>query len=223
MTAPHQAAPQAARAPERHSPDAYAVGVRVLRIAPAWLLSTTAGFALLILLLSWMRAGEGVAVVTAHVAHNDARSSKPAAAAPAARESSHAAAPAAEAVTPAAVESEKSHAPADVASPPAETPKPSESARAAEPAAPAAPADRAAKFTVQVGSFNDQSEANERVSALRAAGLDARSTAVEIKGRGTWHRVQVGRFADRARASEGLAGVRAKGGAAGAIVVPIQD
>jgi len=216
------AGPQAAQAPDRFAPDAYAVGVRVLRIAPAWLLSTTTGFALLILILSWMRAGEGVAAVAAHIPHNDARSSK-SAHAPEAPQSPRARAPRPE-------EAPQPSAPAVAPSEPVNLPAPADSPKTgakphAAPPAPAAetPAPATGKFTVQVGSFNNRSEANESVSALRAAGFEARSTAVEIPGRGTWYRVQVGRFADRASAAQGLASARAKGVAAGAIVLPLKD
>jgi cell division protein FtsN len=58
---------------------------------------------------------------------------------------------------------------------------------------------------VQVGSYNNQSEANEHVSRLS-----------------TWYRVQVGRYAERAEASKAVAQLRAKGAAAGALVAPLQ-
>ena len=104
--------------------------------------------------------------------------------------------------------------------PPAAPPQAAEKVRAE---APAPPNDAAAKFTVQVGSFNSQSEANERVSGLRAAGFESRAVAAELPGRGTWYRVQVGRFADREGAAKTAATLREKGAAAAAIVVPVQN
>jgi cell division protein FtsN len=55
-------------------------------------------------------------------------------------------------------------------------------------------------FTIQVGSYNVIEQANERVSGMRAAGLDARVVAVELPKRGTWYRVQSGRFSSREEA-----------------------
>lgn len=52
-------------------------------------------------------------------------------------------------------------------------------------------------LTLQVASFNDQSQANDRVARLKAAGVDASVVRAEIPGKGTWYRVQIGRFASR--------------------------
>jgi cell division septation protein DedD len=214
------------------APDPFAVGVRVLRMAPAWLLSVTAGCSLLILLLGWMNPGGMANAVAYAPARNDARPSPASVAQPAAlaqpaeapapasvpentpAPAEAAPAPAAEQAAPATPAAEQPAQPA-----PEATPQPVEKAEA-EPPAVGENAD--GKFTVQVGSFNNSSEANERVSGLRAAGFEARAVAVELQGRGTWYRVQVGRFADRAEASKAVAGLRAKG-AAGAIVVPLQN
>ena len=209
------------------APDFYAVGVRLIKMSPVWLLTLTGGFALLLLVLSWVRPAGGD--VDAASIPNDAKSvvvqypeapaeaakpsveTPPAPAAPAKEEHAEAVAEtkAPEQVQPA------TPAPAPIESKPAEQKK--------EPAKPSTPAsDADGKFTVQVGSFSVESQANERISSLRAAGFDARSTAVQRPGRGTWYRVQVGRYADRAEAAKTLASLRAKG-AAGAIVVPLQN
>jgi len=231
---------------EAAAPDPFAVGVRVLRMAPAWLLSVTAGCSVLIILLGWMNPGGMASTVAYAPALNDAR---PAQAVPAPT-AAQPAAPAqpAQATVPAAVPSNAAPAPESVmASAPAPESVP---APAVEQAAPAAPAKEqtpaptaperpqaevkekaetpaksssaAGNFTVQVGSFNNSSEANERVSSLRNAGFEARAVAVELPGRGRWYRVQVGRFADRDEASKAVASLRAKGAAA-AIVVPVQN
>jgi cell division protein FtsN len=52
-------------------------------------------------------------------------------------------------------------------------------------------------FTIQVGSYRDQGEANDRVNRLKASGIEARVVRAEIPGRGTWNRVQIGRVASR--------------------------
>jgi cell division septation protein DedD len=216
------------------APDPFAVGVRVLRMAPAWLLSMTAGCSLLIILLGWMNPSGMANTVAYAPALNDAR---PAQAVPAPT-ATQPAAPAqpAQATEPAAVPGKAASAPESVPAPAApapEAPAKQESAAPATPApaqaevkaqaeSPAQSADAAGNFTVQVGSFNHSSEANERVSSLRNGGFEARAVAVELPGRGTWYRVQVGRFADRAEASKAATSLRAKGAAA-AIVVPIQN
>ncbi|HYG80033.1 MAG TPA: SPOR domain-containing protein, partial [Pyrinomonadaceae bacterium] len=67
------------------------------------------------------------------------------------------------------------------------------------------------RFAVQVGSYNEVGQANERAEKLRAAGLDPRVVSVELPKRGTWFRVMVGSFDDRAEASRYGAQLRAKG------------
>jgi cell division protein FtsN len=75
---------------------------------------------------------------------------------------------------------------------------------------------------VQVGSYPDASQANERVSALRASGFEARAAAVEIPKRGTWYRVQAGRFQTREEATRFGAQLRAKGAAENVIVAEVE-
>lgn len=60
--------------------------------------------------------------------------------------------------------------------------------------------EQSGSLTIQVGSYNVIEQANDRVASLRAAGFDARVTAVELPKRGTWYRVQAGRFSGRAEA-----------------------
>ena len=215
------ATPKPARKANKNAPDPFAVGVRLLRMAPAWLLFTTVICGALVLMLGWMK-GDGDAPVPPK--QNDARAvqTAPKASAPAPQT---AAANAPEVATPASVPAApvQNEAPAQPAAPaPVEQPaqKAPEQAQAEQPAQ----ADVAgAKFTVQVGSHSDQSEANAQVSRLRAAGFEARSVAAELPGRGTWYRVQVGRFADRAEATKAVGQLRAKGAAASAMVAPLQN
>lgn len=213
--------------------DPFAVGVRVLRMAPAVMVAMTVCSSALILLLGWMNAG-GTARVVAHpAALNDARQSRTLLTADAAGKAAATNAPNSTQPVKAAPAPENNPAPAAAQAPAPATPaaqQPAPQTPSAPPAAekaqsqtPAPPAEAAGKFTIQVGSFNSQSEANERVSKLRSAGFESRAVAVEIQGRGTWYRVQVGRYADRDAASKVLADVRVKGAAAGAIVVAVQN
>ena len=210
-----------------NAPDFYAVGVRLIKMSPVWLLTVTGGFALLILLLSWVRPGGGEA--DAASIPNDAKSvavqyrQAPAAPLPSTETHTAPAAPVADVRREVVAESHPAEAPkvatktpAPVEATPAEQPK--EPARALTPAN-----DAGGKFTVQVGSFNVESQANERISSLRASGFDARATAVELPGRGTWYRVQVGRFAEREEAAKVAAQLRDKGATAGSMVVAVQE
>lgn len=213
------------RKASKNAPDPFAVGVRLLRMAPAWLLFTTVVCGALVLVLGWVR-GDGDTPVPPKM--NDARAvqTAPKASAPAPKT---AAANAPEMATAASVPAAPvqneapAQQPAQAAAPaPVEQPaqKAPENAQAAQPA----PADVAgAKFTVQVGSHSDQSQANEQVSRLRAAGFEARSVAAELPGRGTWYRVHVGHFADRAEATKAVGQLRAKGAAESAMVTPLQN
>ena len=76
-------------------------------------------------------------------------------------------------------------------------------------------------FTLQVASYNDPVEAQERVARLQAAGIEARIVEAEIPRRGTWYRVQVGRFADRGEAARHGEQLRAQGAGAGFIVTQV--
>ena len=220
-------------APRRAAaPDPFAVGVRVLKMAPAWLLFTAVGCSVLVLLLGWVRSGGEAEAVTLPSKRNDARAAKraPTAAETGAKAEAN---PTANA-SPAGVSGPKSTAANDAPAqalvapaPAAPTPQPAPAAapKADEKArveTPAQGADAGGNFTTQVGSHREQSEANEQVSRLRAAGFDARTVAAELPGRGTWYRVQVGRFAERGEAAKAVAALRAKGAASSALVVPVQ-
>jgi cell division septation protein DedD len=203
--------------------DTYAVAVRVLRIAPAWLLFISVVFVLLTFMLGWVRPGAD-ASGEAYLSPND---SKVAPTVPPASPS-----------MPAAKQEKQTAAAAQVPSTAAQAPSASDTSHAAnaqvettpKPGTPPAPqesqsnvADNAGpKFTVQVGSHSDESSANEQTSRLRSAGFDARTVVAELPGRGKWFRVQAGSFDDREAASKVAAEIRAKGAAVQAIVVPQQ-
>jgi DedD protein len=90
-------------------------------------------------------------------------------------------------------------------------PAPPSAARAAEPArdpagareqAPAAKpepvraSDEAGetRFTLQLSSFQDRSEAESFLADLKGAGYRAHMVEAEVPGRGTWYRVRLGRY-----------------------------
>ncbi len=99
---------------------------------------------------------------------------------------------------------------------PTQAPTPAPETKQAETPAPPAEAQHSAaagRYAVQVGSYNEAGQANERAEKLRAAGYDPRVVSVELPKRGTWYRVMVGSFDDRAEANRFGAQLRAKGAA----------
>lgn len=194
--------------------DKYAVGMRVLRISPVWLLLSSAGFFAVLLTLSWMSkpvvpVGEVVAAMGERVP-NEARSPAPGTA-PAAPEAMIEAAKAAaeRALPPAAKAAAKPAGEANI------TPAPPQVAPGS------GPGEGSGRYTVQVGSFSDPSEANLCISQLRAAGFEASAASVELPQRGTWYRVQAGRFETREEAAKAGAQMRAGGVAAAFIVTEV--
>lgn len=218
------------------APDTYAVAVHVMRMAPAWLLTTSVSFLILILVLSWIRPDASAS----DIASSNPNDSKAPAASPAVltapvlpKDERQVAEvmPVADGVGDNAVSSE---APARVepASPSSTSPAESNPAVVVNPEESAVSdvpvkgvnvvGDSELKFTVQIGSHSNESSANEQISLLRAAGFDARTVAVELPRRGKWFRVQTGNFDDRAGASKEAAQLRARGLSSAAIVVPRQ-
>ncbi|HEV2913578.1 MAG TPA: SPOR domain-containing protein [Pyrinomonadaceae bacterium] len=87
----------------------------------------------------------------------------------------------------------------------------------------AAPADQATgNYTVQIGSYNNAAQADERVGRLRASGVEARVVRVEIPRRGTWYRVQSGRFASHEEAARHASALKGKGAADDFIITQSQ-
>lgn len=66
-------------------------------------------------------------------------------------------------------------------------------------------------LTLQLGSYNNQNEAAQRVASLKSAGVEARVVKAEIPGKGTWYRVQTGRFTSREEASRYASQLKARG------------
>jgi len=76
-------------------------------------------------------------------------------------------------------------------------------------------------LTVQAGSFPDKGQADERVSRLKAANVDARAVRADIPGKGTWYRLQIGGFPSREEATRYGNQLRLKGLVQDFIVVTI--
>ncbi|MGA9994400.1 MAG: tetratricopeptide repeat protein, partial [Pyrinomonadaceae bacterium] len=57
-------------------------------------------------------------------------------------------------------------------------------------------------YTIQIGSYTDETQAAERAERLRLKGFDSYITKVEIPNRGTWFRIQSGHFKTREEAEE---------------------
>jgi cell division septation protein DedD len=206
------------RAPEY---DGYAVGRRVLKIAPVWLLLIIAGFVLVMLFFSWASRPVGKAGAApgddfkneatnrppapghdAHTAGGDPKTLPPTPASGAAG---------LETKTPA---QDTTDATTQTTTDATTQGAANETAQGATSATDVAEADA---FSVQVGAFAELSQANEQVSRLRAAGFEAR--VVESLTATRFHfQVRSGRFATREEAARLSAQLRA-GGVAGQTVI----
>lgn len=78
------------------------------------------------------------------------------------------------------------------------------------------------KFTIQVGSYPSNAEAQERISKLSSGDVEARAVRVEIPKRGTWYRVQLGRFHSREEATRFGSQLRSKGAIQDFVVAEIE-
>jgi len=183
--------------------DGYAVGRRLLRLAPAWLLLTVVVFALALLFFS--RVGRRAEAPEGEAFINEATNRAPAA-------NEGADVKGSEAKTPRAKAGGAAPAAAGEATP-AE-----EAAPAATPVPTAQSAGEAEAYSVQVGAFADLSQANEQVSRLRAAGFEAR---VVESGEAKRFRFQVrsGRYTTREEAAGLAARLRAAGVAVQTVIV----
>jgi cell division septation protein DedD len=66
-------------------------------------------------------------------------------------------------------------------------------------------------WTIQIGSFSDQPQANDRAASLRPQGISASVVRVDLPGIGIRYRVYVGGFADRNEASTVALKLQGKG------------
>ena len=58
------------------------------------------------------------------------------------------------------------------------------------------------RYTVQVGAFQERSDALSLLDKLRGRGHNPFLLSSKVRERGRWYRVRVGRFADKTKAKE---------------------
>jgi len=76
---------------------------------------------------------------------------------------------------------------------------------------PTIPIPNRGEFTIQIGSFSDQLQGNERAATLRPQGISANVVKVDLPGIGIRYRVYVGGFEDRNAATAIALKLRGKG------------
>ncbi|MDT5294903.1 MAG: hypothetical protein QOJ76_1783 [Acidobacteriota bacterium] len=197
--------------------DGYAVGRRVLKIAPVWLLLIIAGFVLVMLFFSWASRPIGKAgTPTGEDFKNEATNRAPTPGRDARPAAPASVAPGFEAATPAPAATQGIKEATTQGTTNSATQGTSEATT--QDTTDETDAAEAGTFSVQVGAFAELSQANEQVSRLRAAGFDAR---VVESGAATRFRFQVrsGRFATREEAARLAAQVRAKGAAGQSVII----
>jgi cell division septation protein DedD len=182
------------RAPARRAGeyDGYAVGRRVLKVAPLWVLLCVVGFVALLFALRWASRP----LARGDEFRNEATNQPPA-----------------PTPTPTPTRA-RDVAAVEPKTPPGDA---GEATAATEPDAPSAE-EEAASFSVQVGAFDDRSDANELVSRLRAKGFDARVVESEDSRRFRFQ-VRSGLFKTREEAARLSAQLRSKGVAGQTVIV----
>jgi cell division septation protein DedD len=185
--------------------DGYAVGRRVLKFVPAWLLMCVACFVAVLLLFKWASRPIGEAGAREEEFKNEA-TNRPA-------------------PTPTPSDSHANAKPSDRTrvdasrgqeSPTGETGD--EPATEETGAKVVSEAEESASFSVQAGAFDDRSQANELVSSIRASGFDAR---IVDAGDARRFRFQVrsGLFQTHEEAARLAAQLRSKGVAVETVIV----
>jgi cell division protein FtsN len=58
------------------------------------------------------------------------------------------------------------------------------------------------RYTLQIGSFSNEKEAQDRVKDLEISGLSARIHATDLKSKGRWYRIYLGGFPTKAAAEK---------------------
>lgn len=217
----------------RQTSDVYGLGVRLMRVSPMWLLLAGLSFISFIVLCNWLikpNDGPSDAPRAVVAADNHATNQSPTrAVVPSSTAQSPVNTQAAQPPTQSGVTyipTEAKETPTAKATPNAEaSEKTAAEEKAATPAssANAAGEAKAGKVTIQLGSYNEASQAEERVASLKSAGYEARSVAVEIPKRGTWYRVQSGRFVNRDEAERYGRQLREKGVVASYITTDVQE
>ena len=214
--------------------DAYALGVRLMRVSPLWLLLTGLSFISFIVLCNWLikpveQTNDAASMLVAantratnqaqsRLAVQNSTAQSPVNTQPVAPSSESGAA---------FIPAQARETPAPQTAPVAEAlkEKPPVEEKAATPASKPSPSANAkeGKVTIQIGSYNESAQAEERVASLKSAGYEARSVSVEIPKRGTWYRVQSGRFVSRDEAERYGRQLRDKGVVASFITTDVQE
>jgi cell division septation protein DedD len=219
--------------------DAYGLGVRLMRVSPMWLLLAGLSFISFIVLCNWLikpdeRTGDAARMLVAdsHATNGSPSRIVPPNSTALATVNSQTAPPATQpGVSFIPTEATQANAPkattpdAKTVEKPAAEVKPAVEEKAASPASPSngASAAQGGKVTIQIGSYNEVAQAEERVATLKSAGYEARSVAVEIPKRGTWYRVQSGRFVNRDEAERYGKQLREKGVVSNFITTDVQE
>jgi cell division protein FtsN len=230
-----------------HSTDAYGLGVRLMQVSPMWLLLAGLSFISFIVLCNWLikpdeKTGDAARMLLA--ADNRATNqSLSRVVAPNSTAQSPVNSQAAQPSTNSAVSFIQTEATgattAQVATRAETIEKPAVEEKAASPASPSNQASeakasggeakagsgeaKAGKVTIQIGSYNEAAQAEERVANLKSAGYEAQSVAVEIPKRGTWYRVQSGRFVNRDDAERYGKQLRERGIVSNFITTDVQE
>lgn len=158
--------------------DGYAVGRRVLKVVPVWLLLCVAGFVVVLLLFKWASRPVGRAGAEEDEFRNEATNRTPPTPSP--PDSHTSAKPSNQSPEDARHEPESSTSDAPATGPGGQGRGDAQNARGARAVS---EEEEAASFSVQAGAFEDHSQANELVSRLRAAGFDARVVEAEASKR----------------------------------------
>lgn len=180
--------------------DKYSMGVRLMRVSPVWLLISGLVFISLIVLFNWATKPDAQAHnLTANRSLSNSATNRAAYK------------PASASVTvPTELVEKASPSPVPTATPTVETKERSEVSQS-QPENPKNETQRIGSLTVQVGSYPDGAQANERAAHLKSAGYDAQVMEVELPKRGNWYRVQTGRFNNRNEAASYTNELRRKG------------
>jgi len=216
--------------------DAYGMGVRLMRVSPLWLLLAGLSFISFIVLCNWLiKPVEGTADAASlsATANNHATNTS---INRATASNSTAQSPVNNQTVQPKTESEVAFIPAEAKESPAlQQATPNVEKNEEKPVIEEKPATlpssqtsstgegKEGKVTIQIGSYNEARQAEERVVNLKTAGFEARSVAIEIPKRGTWYRVQSGRFISRDEAERYGKQLRAKGVVASFITTDIQE
>ncbi|HEV2882942.1 MAG TPA: SPOR domain-containing protein [Pyrinomonadaceae bacterium] len=211
--------------------DVYGMGVRLMRVSPAWLLLAGLSFISFIVFCNWLikpaAQPEDMARLTTATNNHATNQSgnRIAAPTPAAQSpvNNQAVRPSNEpGVAYIAAEAKEVMPPVAAPSVELAEAKPAVEEKAASSSKPAGEA-KEGKVTIQVGSYNAATEAEARVANLKSAGFEARSVEVVIPKRGTWYRVQSGRFVNRDEAERYGRQLRDKGIVSSFITTDVQE